>query len=426
MKSHDTLKRGDKMKILNFGSCNIDYVYSVPHFVRKGETLHSSKLEVFPGGKGLNQSIAIARAGAEIYHAGCIGSDGEMLINTLLENGVDISHIKIMNEKSGHAIIQVTCDGENSIFLHSGSNIMITKEQIDKVLSCFSKGDILLLQNEINSIDYMIETAHKKQMTIILNPSPIDEKIINLDYSMLDYVILNEIEAQDISSEKDYDQVLKFFKEKYPNLKVMLTLGKNGCIYQDKNQKLFHPVFETNVMDTTAAGDTFTGYFVSGISKGLPVKEILKTASCAAAISISRMGASTSIPSFHEVQEKLNTFRIKSNNISIDSFLRKLDQCMDQNIAAITLEELSKELGYSTAYTSILIKKYTSLSYKDYLHKKRLEKAAGLLSDSMLSIAEIIKMCGYENASYFRKIFKEKYNTNPFDYRKRRMMRYGK
>ena len=173
------------MKILNFGSCNIDYVYSMDHIVKVGETQTTYSLETFSGGKGLNQSIALARAGAEVYHAGCIGNDGEMLLDILNESGVDTSFVKKVDEKNGHAIIQVSAKGENSIFLYPGSNNMVTTEFIDEVLSHFGEGDILLLQNEISNLTYIIEKAYKKKMCIILNPSPINEVIEKIDFNMI-------------------------------------------------------------------------------------------------------------------------------------------------------------------------------------------------------------------------------------------------
>ena len=138
------------MKILNFGSCNIDYVYSLEHIVEIGETQTSHKLEIFPGGKGLNQSIAAAKAGAVICHAGCVGSDSDLLTNILTDNGVDISYITKTSEKNGHAIIQVSKHGENSIFLNPGSNDMVSKEYIDSVLESFGKGDIILLHTDLS------------------------------------------------------------------------------------------------------------------------------------------------------------------------------------------------------------------------------------------------------------------------------------
>ena len=152
------------MKILNFGSCNIDYVYSVDHIVLPGETITSGRMEIFPGGKGLNQSIAISRAGSKIYHAGCIGADGEWLCSLLKDNGADVSRLKKTEEKNGHAIIQVSETGENSIFLYPGSNRMLTEEYVESVLDGFGSGDILVLQNETNLIDYIICQAHTRKM----------------------------------------------------------------------------------------------------------------------------------------------------------------------------------------------------------------------------------------------------------------------
>ena len=134
------------MKILNFGSCNIDYVYSLDHIVRVGETETTNKLEIFPGGKGLNQSIAASKAGVKVYHAGCVGYDGNLLTDILSENGIDISYLRKTPEKIGHAVIQVSNKGENSIFLYPGSNEMVSEDYIDDVLENFDSGDIILLQ----------------------------------------------------------------------------------------------------------------------------------------------------------------------------------------------------------------------------------------------------------------------------------------
>ena len=179
------------MKILNFGSANIDYVYSLDHIVMGGETISSKELNIFPGGKGLNQSIALARAGVKAYHAGCIGLDGQLLIDTFESDGVDLKYVRRVEEKSGHAIIQVSRDGENSIVLYAGSNHKITKEHIDDVLSDFDKGDIILLQNEISNLEYVIEKASEKGMFIIFNCSPINDNIFSIDYSRINCVILN-------------------------------------------------------------------------------------------------------------------------------------------------------------------------------------------------------------------------------------------
>ena len=299
------------MKILNFGSCNIDYVYKLDHIVTVGETETSNQLEIFPGGKGLNQSIAIAKSWSEVFHAGYIGFDGTMLLDTLKENKVNISLLKKVEQKNGHAIIQVNKNAENSIFLYPGSNNIISKEYIDGVFNHFGNDDVLLLQNEINNIDYIINIGHEKNMCIILNPSPITESIFNIDFNKLSYLILNEIEAEKISKKSTVEDCLSFFKDTYPNLKVVLTLGKNGSVYQDQNQRIYHPIFEVKAVDTTAAGDTFTGFFINGITRGDDYSTILKRASCASALAVSKNGAAPSIPDYSEVNKALELLSTK-------------------------------------------------------------------------------------------------------------------
>ena len=299
------------MKILNFGSCNLDYVYSLDHIVNVGETETTHKLETFPGGKGLNQSIALARAGVKVYHAGCVGTDGDMLVDTLKDSGVDVSYIRKADVKNGHAIIQVSAEGENSIFLYPGSNEMITEEYINEVLSDFEAGDIILLQNEINNVDYIIDNAYNKGMLIVLNPSPFNDKISKIDLNKIAYLVLNEVEAKEYSGYDDPKASIAYFKTNYPSLKVMLTLGSKGCIYADAESEVGHPVYEVDVVDTTAAGDTFTGYFIGGISRGQDMENVLKYASAAAAISVSKEGAAPSIPAYDFVENNIASMKLK-------------------------------------------------------------------------------------------------------------------
>ena len=284
------------MKILNFGSCNIDFVYSVNHIVSAGETEQTDSMNIFPGGKGLNQSVALARAGAKTAHAGCIGKDGEMLAKLMADNGIDISYLKTVDTRNGHAIIQVSCDGENSILVYPGSNSMITEEFIDSVLADFGKGDIILLQNEINGIDAIINKAYKKGMCIVLNPSPCNETIRKLPLEQVSYLILNEGESEMLSGYAEPETSLKYFTEKYPEMKIVLTLGKNGAVFRDKSTEIFQPAFCTETVDTTAAGDTFTGYFIAEIARNTDYARALKIAAAAAAIAVSRKGAAPSVP----------------------------------------------------------------------------------------------------------------------------------
>ena len=160
------------MRILNFGSLNLDYVYQVDHFVQPGETLSAQSRAVKAGGKGLNQSVALSRAGAAVCHAGCFGADGVVLKDLLEENGVDTAFLLPVPEAQGHTVIQVSPEGENCILLYGGSNRCIPEEHIRRVLGSFSRGDWLVLQNEINSLPLIVELASARGLQIVLNPSP--------------------------------------------------------------------------------------------------------------------------------------------------------------------------------------------------------------------------------------------------------------
>lgn len=289
------------MKILNFGSLNLDYVYSVDHMVTPGETLASFGMDIFCGGKGLNQSIALARAGVSVYHAGMVGEEGGELLKACEEGGVKTDYIRTIPGKSGHTIIQVDKEGQNCILLYGGANRRITKKYVDEVLSYFGKGDILLLQNEVNLLDYIIERAYERGMMIILNPSPYDSALDACDFSKISMFLLNEIEGEQVTGEADTEVMLEKLKAIYPNAKVVLTLGGNGSVYQYKDEQHRQGIYRVKVVDTTAAGDTFTGYFISSVIQGLPVPEGLALAAKASAMAVSRQGATDSIPLREEV-----------------------------------------------------------------------------------------------------------------------------
>lgn len=293
------------MKILNFGSLNIDYVYNVENFVKPGETISSKGLSVFCGGKGLNQSIAIAKAGCDVFHAGKIGIDGEILKAELEKAKVNTTYLLQGEGRSGHAIIQVSNKGQNSILLFGGENETITNKEIDRVLEGFSKGDLLLIQCEINNLDYIVNSAYEKGMGIILNPSPINQHLKSIDISKISYLILNEVEGAELSGKENHYEILNELMERYNHLKIVLTLGEKGVVYAEGDKRVYQKIFETQVIDTTAAGDTFTGYFIAGLVKKWEVEEILKTASKASSIAVSRNGAAPSIPYMAEVIESL-------------------------------------------------------------------------------------------------------------------------
>ena len=290
------------MKILNFGSLNLDYVYQVEHILIPGETLSSSDRTIFCGGKGLNQSIALAKAGITVYHAGMVGEGGEILLETCRENGVDTRFVRKIDGPCGHTVIQVDKDAQNCILLFGGANRSITREFVDEVLAFFEKGDVILLQNEINELGYIIDKASEKGMMIILNPSPYDNALDRCNLSKVSLFLVNEIEGYQITGEKEPEAILAKVRSIYPKAKIVLTLGSEGAVYQDENQIYRQGIYKVKAIDTTAAGDTFTGYFIASILENMSVEEGLKLAAKASAIAVSRPGATASIPLREEVQ----------------------------------------------------------------------------------------------------------------------------
>lgn len=409
--------RRDVMKILNFGSANLDYVYSLDHIVGEGETEESEAMNTFAGGKGLNQSVAAARAGAKIYHAGCIGNDGEMLIKTLSESGADTSLIKRENEKNGHAIIQVSKNGENSIFIHSGTNAMIEKDYVDSVLSHFGKGDIIILQNEINAIDYIIDAAYKKEMFIILNPSPMNEKIFKLDFNKISCLVANEVETKTIFKSDDLKSIEKNAKRDYPGIKIMLTRGVEGSVYIDSDKVYHQNAFIVDAVDTTAAGDAFMGYFVAGIAEKKDIREVLKTASAASAIAVSRPGAAPSIPYMKEVAEKIGKMEERYSPSDPEDIKKRIEKYVINNIADVTLAKMAEEFNYSYYTMRNIIKMSTGKSFVQYVQELRVREAARLIGSTDMSISGITNAVGYENESFFRRKFKEYYGVTPKDYK---------
>lgn len=293
------------MRVLNFGSMNLDYVYTVDHMVLPGETQNSQGMNTFLGGKGFNQSTALAKAGVEVYHAGLIGEEGKIFRETAKEYGIRDEYIQVCDEKNGHTIIQVDKNGQNCILLYGGANRAVTREFVDEVLSGFEKGDIILLQNEINELDYIIDKAYEKGMQIFLNPSPFDGALDACDLNKISCFLLNEIEGGQIAGETEPDKIIDGILANYENAKVVLTLGGDGSVYADKEKRCQQPVYKVETVDTTAAGDTFTGYFIAGLIQGKTVEETMRMCAVAAGIAVSRPGAAPSIPYMEEVEKLL-------------------------------------------------------------------------------------------------------------------------
>lgn len=293
------------MKILNLGSLNIDKVYSVPHFVEAGETLSSTKMEIFSGGKGLNQSIALARAGAEVYHAGAIGEDGEELRQLMASAGVHTDYLQTLPVVTGHAVIQLTPKGQNCIIISAGANGALTEEYIDDTLSHFEAGDLLLVQNETNNVPYAIRRAKEKGMKVAFNASPISEALLSYPLDLVDYYLINEVEGKALAGEeaKSNEEILAALKKRFPAAAIVLTVGKDGVLYQYEEERASHGIYDVPVVDTTAAGDTFCGYFLACAAKGLSAAEGLRMASLASSLAVNKKGAANSIPTWSEVEQ---------------------------------------------------------------------------------------------------------------------------
>lgn len=297
------------MKILSFGSMNIDNTYSVDEFVQPGETMTAKNLSKFCGGKGLNQSIALAAAGADVAHFGCVGEDGDILLDMLKSRGVNTdSVIKIDNITSGHAIIQVDSHGQNSILLYPGANRRMTPELIDRELEKYSCGDWLLIQNETNCLEYIMRAANKKGMKIAFNPSPMDGTVSTLPLELVDLFLVNEIEGAAVTGKEITEEITAEFEKLFPNAAVILTLGKKGSIFKSEKDMLFQPSYCGTVKDTTGAGDTYTGFFIANYIKGVSPQECMRIAAMASTVQISRDGAAIAIPTKQEVLNALKNY----------------------------------------------------------------------------------------------------------------------
>ncbi len=292
------------MKILVFGSLNIDHNYQLDHIVKEKETTFANEYSVASGGKGLNASIAISKSGQHVYLAGNIGNDAKVLSDTLEKYNVDTTYLNQIDQPNGHAIIQIDKNGENAIFIYGGSNQCIQREYVDDVLSHFNKGDLLIMQNEINDEAYIINKAKEKGLLVFLNPSPFNSTILTYPLEKVDYFFINEVEGEGFTGEKDPEKILDKLKELYPKAKVILTVGSNGSYYQDDKERIFQKAYKVKAIDTVGAGDTFMGYFVSGLSNNLPISDCMDLASKASSITCTRKGAAQSIPTLDEIKER--------------------------------------------------------------------------------------------------------------------------
>jgi len=290
------------MRVLNFGSLNVDHVYRVPHIARPGETVAGTVYQRFAGGKGANQSVALARAGAPVAHAGCIGPEGLWLREKLAAEGVDVADIRVAEGPGGHALIQVEDSGQNSIVLFAGANAAISLEHVTTALARMRPGDILLLQNEINATSELISAGAAHGLRVVFNPAPMSPAVVSYPLEKVSMLIVNEHEAQALSGNDRPDTMLAALASRWPRTDLCLTLGAEGALYHSARGQRWHsPAPRVPAVDTTAAGDTFIGYLLAGVLRGEAEPSALAVACRAAAVSVTRPGAMDSIPRPHEV-----------------------------------------------------------------------------------------------------------------------------
>jgi len=288
------------MTIWNLGSINADFVYSVPHIPAPGETLASTKREKFLGGKGANMSVAAARAGAHVRHIGAIGPDGRWAKDRLLEYGVDTRSISEVGTETAQAIIAVDSVGENAIILHPGANMEIAKTTVQSALSEASTSDWFICQNETNGQVEAAKFASEMGLKVAYAAAPFDAEATTEILPHLDFLILNEVEMTQL-----HVAMGKSPKELRIDT-IIVTKGAAGADLFDQRNDWAGQNFEAikvDPVDTTGAGDTFTGYVIAALDRGLPMAQAITLAMKAGALMVTRHGTADVIPDLAEVQE---------------------------------------------------------------------------------------------------------------------------
>lgn len=284
------------MAIFNLGSINIDHVYRVPHLPEPGETLAATAYAVGLGGKGANQSVAAARAGASVFHIGAIGPNSDWVVADLQGYGVDTAHILTLPIASGHAIINVDPQAENFIVLFPGANHQISDFHIAQSLAAARPGDSLMMQNETSGQAAAARLAADMGLRVAYSAAPFDITALRLVLPFARLLLMNEGEAQDL---QDAMGAL-------PENDLVITQGARGATYLSAGaEPLFIPAFPANPVDTTGAGDCFAGYLVASLDAGLPMPLAMRRAAAAAALQVTRSGAAQAMPTAAEVAELL-------------------------------------------------------------------------------------------------------------------------
>ena len=286
------------MAIWNLGSINADLVYSVPHLPARGETLAALTHERFLGGKGTNMSVAAARAAAHVRHIGAVGSDGAWAVERLMEYGVDTRHIARIDQPTGHAIVVVEPGGENQIVIYPGANRAIPEAVLQAALAEAGAGDTLLIQNETNGQPMAAQIGHDLGLRVCYAAAPFDAEAVRRVLPWLDFLILNAVEAEQLEAE------IGIAPEGLPVRDVIVTLGARGARHFDtvSGDIRDYSAFPVTPVDTTGAGDTFTGYVLAGLDRGMAMPQAIAQATRAAAIMVTRRGTADVIPDLKDVQ----------------------------------------------------------------------------------------------------------------------------
>lgn len=298
-------------KLVNLGSLCVDNVYGVPNITSAGETVASRSHAVFPGGKGLNQSLAAARAGASVVHVGCIGADGHWLREELANAGVDVGLVREVDTPSGHAVIQVNARGENAIVIAGGANRILTEADREAAFARCGPRDWLLLQNEINDLEEVLAAVRVAGCRVAFNVAPVDGREQAYDLAGVDLLILNEVEAAALAGVPEPDAALEILCTRYLSCDVVVTLGRDGLRHGRGAARMCLDAFPADAIDETAAGDAFVGYLMAALLEERPMQEALVAGSAAGSLAVTRAGAASSIPRRQEVLALARTYSVQ-------------------------------------------------------------------------------------------------------------------
>lgn len=293
------------MALYNLGSINADHIYDVPNLPRPGETLSANSFETGLGGKGINQSVAAALAGSKVVHIGAVGPDGGWAVDQILNSGIETRFISRVETPTGHAIVNVDQSGENAIVIFSGANNCQNIDQIEAALKGAAHGDILLLQNETNLQAQAAQIAHDRGLKVIYSAAPFSVEAVSKVIENVTVLMMNKVESEQLCAGLETDLADLEVPE------VVVTKGADGADWlRPATGETAHAAsFAVTAVDTTAAGDTFAGYFAAGLDQGLTVQEAMTLGSAAAALKVTRKGTADAIPLRAEVDAFL-----KKNN----------------------------------------------------------------------------------------------------------------